>query len=418
MDCDRIKEQLHALADGELTGEETAAVEEHLSQCDACRAELDAVNMARSFMASHGKVDSPPDMAEAIRNTLEQEGVIPKRVAPLRSRRKFALPKISTPRAAALAAAFVVVLLGAGIFRFFTSFQHIGEDKQNPAKGKPAVMASAPGESSDSAEEKSTARLQPFGAEADDYDTLEEVEETEAEAAAEPPADEGPVAVAGAALDTWEDRTAGSRNRESAKKHDAGKTSGAAMAMAAAPPAPDVNDMYAMEMAEDEAPYVEQPSSRSLLARGDAPAAAKSTATAASPTMAADEAAGMDMLALNDFSSAPKAKSKKDKNKEEKKDKKKFLELFANYTSKDPKALQQIAIDAVKARGGNATVINNKVILNMSPAETLDVLNDIKSNAGDKDNIVVPEELLKGQAEQADPPEVQTEIIIEESTEE
>lgn len=56
---DHLEELLSAHLDGELTADETAPVEAHLAECDACRAELDATRAVRATVRAAPAVDAP-----------------------------------------------------------------------------------------------------------------------------------------------------------------------------------------------------------------------------------------------------------------------------------------------------------------------------------------------------------------------
>ncbi len=60
MDCELIKEQLIEYVDGDLSSEEARLVEEHLEQCPACRAEVEALSGVRELLLDDGYVEPSP----------------------------------------------------------------------------------------------------------------------------------------------------------------------------------------------------------------------------------------------------------------------------------------------------------------------------------------------------------------------
>lgn len=63
---EHLGELLSAHLDGELTAEETAAVEAHLAECDACRAELDATREVRTIVRAAPAIDPPFEFYERV----------------------------------------------------------------------------------------------------------------------------------------------------------------------------------------------------------------------------------------------------------------------------------------------------------------------------------------------------------------
>lgn len=65
---------LSALVDGELTGPETEAVEQHLAQCPPCRAELEDVRQARSILRELPAVEPPFGAIDRARTRVRRRG--------------------------------------------------------------------------------------------------------------------------------------------------------------------------------------------------------------------------------------------------------------------------------------------------------------------------------------------------------
>jgi len=72
MRCDRAKEALSALLDGELTAAEADEVRAHLEGCPACRAELDALRRLVAEVKTLPPVSAPRDLQRKIMARLDE----------------------------------------------------------------------------------------------------------------------------------------------------------------------------------------------------------------------------------------------------------------------------------------------------------------------------------------------------------
>jgi hypothetical protein len=101
MNCDECRDKLVNLAYGELEASQASAVEAHLSQCPACRAELEKLRFARAALA-HGRAGeprTPPAIA----------------ATPRRARLRRYIPVgVGAAAAAVLVATLLVLLAGPG----------------------------------------------------------------------------------------------------------------------------------------------------------------------------------------------------------------------------------------------------------------------------------------------------------------
>lgn len=69
MSCEQIRNELAAYSEGFLKPPEAAKVAQHLSICEACRAEADRLTGVWELLADDEPVEVPPDLA---RRTLER----------------------------------------------------------------------------------------------------------------------------------------------------------------------------------------------------------------------------------------------------------------------------------------------------------------------------------------------------------
>jgi anti-sigma factor RsiW len=67
MTDEHLADALSALVDGELSAAEEAAARDHLAGCQACRAELAAVEDARAWVRSLPELDLPPVVVDRVR---------------------------------------------------------------------------------------------------------------------------------------------------------------------------------------------------------------------------------------------------------------------------------------------------------------------------------------------------------------
>lgn len=66
MDCARVRDQLDAWLDGELSSSSSDALKQHLTACAACEAELRLERRIRSALSSCPQFDTPPRVIETI----------------------------------------------------------------------------------------------------------------------------------------------------------------------------------------------------------------------------------------------------------------------------------------------------------------------------------------------------------------
>lgn len=62
MNCDAVRERLALWAGGDLPADELAAVDDHLAECPACRAEAEAWRADRERMIELAKMDAGPEL--------------------------------------------------------------------------------------------------------------------------------------------------------------------------------------------------------------------------------------------------------------------------------------------------------------------------------------------------------------------
>ncbi len=75
MDCTYICQRINNYIDGELGYVEVAELQQHISFCPSCAAELTCVSEVRGAMAAWGRLElaPPPGFAERVAAALEQE---------------------------------------------------------------------------------------------------------------------------------------------------------------------------------------------------------------------------------------------------------------------------------------------------------------------------------------------------------
>jgi anti-sigma factor RsiW len=96
---------LSALADNELSVDETARVTRHLETCADCRAELAHVRRAKALLAAAPRRAMPPDLVAAIEARLER------RPGPFPALRRFiAAPRVWAPVSALALAGLLMTL--------------------------------------------------------------------------------------------------------------------------------------------------------------------------------------------------------------------------------------------------------------------------------------------------------------------
>jgi anti-sigma-K factor RskA len=102
-----------------LTPDERARFEEHLDECERCRADLEGLRTAASSLAF--AVEGPPPPVELRARILDAARAEGQNVVQLRSRRSFA---VSIAAAAAVAASAAAVALGVWAASLHTSLSH------------------------------------------------------------------------------------------------------------------------------------------------------------------------------------------------------------------------------------------------------------------------------------------------------
>ncbi len=73
MRCEDIVQQISDYLDGALDQGATKTLEQHLSTCEACRDELEAVRQTIALMNDIDEVAPPTDLLDRIHAQIEQE---------------------------------------------------------------------------------------------------------------------------------------------------------------------------------------------------------------------------------------------------------------------------------------------------------------------------------------------------------
>jgi hypothetical protein len=126
LNCDRIRENLNAYIDGELSEVEARLIADHLASCTGCAGEERMYRLARDLAVKYGHDTAPEGFAAAVRAKIEADRFPEKRTR-------------AVPRWAALAASFVLVLLAGAYFKFF--YVSIDKGMQASAPSVPVVKA-------------------------------------------------------------------------------------------------------------------------------------------------------------------------------------------------------------------------------------------------------------------------------------
>ena len=84
MKCEEIKELLTEYLDGELPAGDAASVEEHAAECEACRAELEALRQTSALLKSLPRADAPAGLAQNVAASLDRQITARRRAAALR----------------------------------------------------------------------------------------------------------------------------------------------------------------------------------------------------------------------------------------------------------------------------------------------------------------------------------------------
>lgn len=388
MDCEHALELISARIDGEITDAESAELDAHLAQCAACRAEAESLRAARDFMAAHGRVTSPPDLSTAIRRVMEDNELVEKRpalasIVPLPTRLRHPEEPAHTPadtaaareprargpirshKALGLAAGFMVCALVAFMAYFVVNLQ-----KANIQRKK------AENQITTAANFKEKAKIPGQALKSD---------RAENEAEQLTLSENSPEADEDMALDMELDDARPDAAEERAAKITADKNLSEASGGG-------LGDALAMAPAEHPA-----------AAPGRDAAAARSRSFDGYSAFTQPPAPDSHHLKTTGVISKPYGSAHR-----------KPLELILKTQSLNPANLQQIAMQNIKARGGSAEIKNGRLIMNMAPADTLEVLNSIKAQAGGGANVTVPEKLLNHEAKGDQQRMIQTEIVFEE----
>jgi hypothetical protein len=131
--CQDIQQRLSEFADGEMTPADRIAVDAHLASCDACRRVLDDLHQIRRVAATLGPI-APPDHV-----WLEVAGQVRLERPVAISRGSRALGRAATRQWIGLAAALVVITIGAHYFLRDVPPGGAGTDAGN-AGGPPSVQ--------------------------------------------------------------------------------------------------------------------------------------------------------------------------------------------------------------------------------------------------------------------------------------
>ena len=73
LDCAEARDLLHLHADGELGGEERAAITAHIARCDACRVEFEGIEALRSRVRAAGPHAPSPELKARVIAALDAE---------------------------------------------------------------------------------------------------------------------------------------------------------------------------------------------------------------------------------------------------------------------------------------------------------------------------------------------------------
>ena len=79
MDCNRTRKLLSEYADGALSGDAKARLEEHIAGCPACAEELESLRRVVAGVRGLGKVAAPDDLLRGVMSGIERTGPAPAR---------------------------------------------------------------------------------------------------------------------------------------------------------------------------------------------------------------------------------------------------------------------------------------------------------------------------------------------------
>lgn len=128
MKCNEIKQHLSAYLDAELDAALTEDVEKHVTGCEECQAELEALRKTRNLVAALPRVSAPGDFKRAVMN-LARSGAEPSSTEIVKSKAKTQLLSMTT--VLSLAAAIIAGLI---VFLIFTPGENL---VQEAAKREP-----------------------------------------------------------------------------------------------------------------------------------------------------------------------------------------------------------------------------------------------------------------------------------------
>ena len=76
MNCTSVADNLSAYLDGELEPELLAQVQEHLNDCQACRAELETLRTTTGLVGSLPMVKAPASLLEGVQDHLARKALL------------------------------------------------------------------------------------------------------------------------------------------------------------------------------------------------------------------------------------------------------------------------------------------------------------------------------------------------------
>lgn len=129
MECKRIKELLSPYLDKELTGKETALVEEHLRRCSRCPGELERLKRTVHLVSSLEEVEPPKDFLSEIHRKMRVE-----------SRLKRFLNKVFFPLPIKLPLEALAAVLIAAVIISLNRYYPSGPPPREMAKRLPAGL--------------------------------------------------------------------------------------------------------------------------------------------------------------------------------------------------------------------------------------------------------------------------------------
>lgn len=171
--CDEILELISAALDGELSGEEQAELDEHLSQCPACGALYAQLAGLHQAAAQLEEVPAPPFFAQSVMDAVAAESAkaAADKVVPLAKTKKKTRASIPWKGWAATAAIAGVVILGASLL---PSDGGSGSDSAGSSSGA-SMSSGAGGTSGGSSASVAESEAAPSAASAKDQLTADAV---------------------------------------------------------------------------------------------------------------------------------------------------------------------------------------------------------------------------------------------------